>query len=244
MISCSRFVERRAALRKIRSRSASSTSSIVATNAAFTSANHALLLAIPASRCFTFPPIVLSLARSTMCIRRPSPGAERSFHLAKPLRGRRGQHDQFCFAAPSKSAAAARGRVVFPPDRLEPSSTSSVAGPLDMAMLMPAPAAIRLSLAAFARVPIILRLGGCTPSSRLRRKACLCDTLVERRVLTSSLTTYFLDRNLLPAHGQLHRCPCHDKIRRTRHDDQTRTCGTTTPGLRHVVSLGRSSQPN
>src|SRR5580765_6646603 len=111
--------------------------------------NHPLLLAMRFENVFfSVRPIVLSLARSTMCSSTTFSSSRRRLHLAKPSgAGERVSAINFASAAPSKIRARAElGLYLRASTASNPSSTSWRLVRSIVAMLVSSAAAIRLSL--------------------------------------------------------------------------------------------------
>src|SRR6266487_19632 len=172
--------------------------------------NHPLLLAMRLENVFfSVRPIVLSLARSTMCSSTTFSSSRRRLHLAKPSgTGESVSAISFASAAPSKIRRRAEFELYLRANTAStPSSTSWRLVRSTVAMLVSSAAAIRLSLqpspasdmSAFNRMRAFV-------SSWAERLPLRINSLSRSRSSASSLTTYFLTAISFPATNHLHRC--------------------------------------
>src|SRR5438876_4181027 len=172
--------------------------------------NHPLLLAMRLENVFfSVRPIVLSLARSTMCSSTTFSSSRRRLHLAKPSgTGESVSAISLASAAPSKIRRRAEFELYLRANTASnPSSTSWRLVRSTVAMLVSSAAAIRLSLqpspasdmSAFNRMRAFV-------SSWAERLPLRINSLSRSRSSASSLTTYFLTAISFPATNHLHRC--------------------------------------
>ncbi len=202
------------ALRIVRSLIDFRTSSMVATNAALASGRSPIAACDTDENVFNVRPIVLSLARSTMCSSTTFSSSRRRLHLAKPAgAGERVSAISFASATPSKI----RGRAEFElylraRTASNPSSTNWRLVRSTVAMLVSNAAAIRLSLqpspasdmSAFQQDARLRRLVGGT--------LAFADQLVEPiAFLRVEPDHVFLDGNLFPGHESPPSLPCRDR---------------------------------
>src|ERR1700757_1606685 len=172
--------------------------------------NHPFLLAMRFENVFfSVRPMVLSLARSTMCSSTTFSSSRRKVHRAKPSgAGERVSAINLASAAPSKIRSRADlGLYLRVNTASKPSSTSWRRVRSMVAMLVCSAAAIALSLqpspasdtSAFKRMRAFL-------SSWADRLPLRINSLSRSRSSSVSLTTYFLTAISFPATNHLHRC--------------------------------------
>src|SRR3954452_9250270 len=172
--------------------------------------NHPSLLAMRFENVFfNVRPIVLSLARSTMCSSTTFSSSRRRLHLAKPSgAGERVSAINFASAAPSKIRGRAElGLYLRVNTASNPSSTSWRLVRSIVAMLVSSAAAIRLSLqpspssdmSAFSRMRAFV-------SSWAERLPLRINSSSWARSSALNRTTYFLTEISFPTTNHLHRC--------------------------------------
>src|ERR1700741_3297765 len=172
--------------------------------------NHPLLFEVRFENVFfSVRPIVLSLARSTMCSSTTFSSSRRRLQRAKPSgAGERVSAINFASAAPSKIRGRAELELYLRLNSASnPSSTSWRLVRSIVAMLVSSAAAIRLSLQPSPR----------SDTSAFRRMRAFVSSWAERlplRINSSSWarssalnrTTYFLTAIFFPTTNHLHRC--------------------------------------
>ena len=177
--------------------------------------NHPLLLAVRLENVFfSVRPIVLSLARSTICSSTTFSSSRRRLHLAKPSgTGESVSAISFASAAPSKIRRRAEFELYLRANTASnPSSTSWRLVRSTVAMLVSSAAAIRLSLqpspasdmSAFNRMRAFVS----SWAERLPLQNQLVESIAFLRVEPDHV---FLDGNLFPGHESPPSLPCRDR---------------------------------
>src|SRR6266581_5451025 len=172
--------------------------------------NHPLLLAMRFENVFfSVRPIVLSLARSTMCSSTTFSSSRRRLQRAKPSgAGERVSAINFASATPSKIRGRAElGLYLRLNTASNPSSTSWRLVRSIVAMLVSSAAAIRLSLqpspssdtSAFSRMRAFVSSWAERLPLRINSSSWACSSALNR-------TTYFLTAISFPTTNHLHRC--------------------------------------
>src|SRR5271169_172905 len=171
--------------------------------------DHPLLLAMRFENVFfSVRPIVLSLARSTMCSSTTFSSSRRRLQRAKPSgAGERLSAINFASAAPSKIRGRAElGLYLRLNTASNPSSTSWRLVRSIVAILVSSAAAIRLSLqpspsdtSAFSRMRAFVSSWAERLPLRINSSSWACSSALNR-------TTYFLTTISFPTTNHLHRC--------------------------------------
>ena len=163
-------------------------------------ANHPLLLAMRFENVFfSVRPIVLSLARSTMCSSTTFSSSRRRLHLAKPP-AEEVSAINFASAAPSKIRGRRSWDCICGQHRLQPFLNQLAPVRSTVAMLCPAPRQSGCHSSPRPH-PIHPPSRGCAPSSATGGTLAFPDQLVEPiAFLRDEPNHVFLDGNLFPGH--------------------------------------------
>src|SRR5205807_7449610 len=177
--------------------------------------NHPLLLAMRFENAFfSVRPIVLSLARSTMCSSTTFSSSRRRLQRAKPSRaGERVSAISFASATPSKIRGRAElGLYLRLNTASNPSSTNCPPGPLhggDAGVQRPGDRAVA---PAFARIRHVRLQEDARLRQQLRRALAGADQIVELIALLRTQPDHvFLDGDLFPGHESPPSLACGDR---------------------------------